>query len=348
MGFSEGNTTIVLGAGASSEVGLPVGQDLKNRIASLLNITYECGRRRVTGSGEINAAFKLITQRDGTQDINPYLYACWKIRDGMPQAISIDNYLDAHNEDPLMVVSGKLGIAQSILEAEHCSSIYLNPGDRQKTLDFAQLENTWYNKFVQLLTESLRAGDLAESMQNLTVISFNYDRCFEHFLFLAIQNYYQISKQKAAEALQGLQIYHPYGRVGSLPWQNEQLPVEYGSQIHPVTLMQIADQIRTFTEGTDPKSSEIMAIRSSVADCDRLIFLGFAFHPMNMQLLASQSENAPTASYGTALGLSRPDCDILHREISQLVGPEIERVELRNDLTCSQLLDEYRRSLTTL
>lgn len=348
MAFSEGNTTIVLGAGASSEVGLPVGSALKTRIASLLDITYEHGFRRTTGSAEIDHAFRLIAQQSGSNDINPYLCASWRIRDGMPQAISIDNYLDAHVDDELMVLSGKLGIAQSILEVESSSSICLDRREAQSMLDFSRLTDTWYNKFVQLLTENLRAQDLSESLSNLTVISFNYDRCFEHFLYLALQNYYRIDADAAAEALSNLQIFHPYGSVGSLPWQRQELPVEYGSQIYSDTLIQISERIRTFTEGTDPESSEIIAIRRSVASCDRLIFLGFAYHPMNMELLSTNSETSPTASYGTALGLSRPDCEILSREIRQLVGTEIERVELRNDLTCSELLDEYRRSLTKL
>ncbi|MBI1424776.1 MAG: hypothetical protein GC149_15125 [Gammaproteobacteria bacterium] len=349
MAFSEGKTTIVLGAGASSEAGLPVGRDLKSKIARLIDIKYKDGFSRTSGSREIDTAFRIKLQNENGRDLNPYLHACWRIRDAMPQAISIDNYLDAHANDELTVVAGKLGIAQSILEAEKSSSLYVNRREGREMINFDKVENTWYNKFVQLLTENCRVDDLSNNLANLTVISFNYDRCFEHFLYYAIQNYYRVNSTDAAKMLSSLSVYHPYGRVGSLPWQRQEIPIEFGADPHPQSLLDISAQIRTFTEGTNPDTSSIDLIRNSVAECDRLIFLGFAFHPMNMNLLSSEgAESAPKVSYGTALGLSNSDRDIVEREIKSLTGNDIKKVELRNDLTCSQLLDEYRRSLTSI
>lgn len=349
MAFSEGQTTIVLGAGASSEAGLPVGRDLKAQIARLIDIRYEDGFNRSSGSGEIDAAFRLRAQVEGRRDINDYLKACWRIRDAMPQAISIDNYLDAHADDELTVVAGKLGIAQSILAAEKSSPLYVNRYEGREMIEFARLEDTWFNKFVQLLTENCRLDDLTDSLSRISVVSFNYDRCFEQFLYFAVRNYYRVEAKEAAEILSDLSVYHPYGRVGSLPWQREQTPIEFGSDPRPQNLLDISAQIRTFAEGTDPATSNIDLIRSSVVNCDRLIFLGFAFHPMNMNLLSSEgADHIPRVSYGTALGLSNPDRAIIEREVKGIVGGEIKSVELRNDLTCSQLLDEYRRSITTL
>ena len=349
MAFSEGKTTIVLGAGASKEAGLPIGRELKSQIARLVDIRYEDGFTRASGSAEIDGAFRVSCRTEGTRDINPYLHACWRIRDAMPQAVSIDNYLDAHAYDRLTVTAGKLAIAQSILEAEKRSSLYIAQGRRGEMIDFGRMEETWFNKFVQLLTENCRASDLPTSLSNLTVISFNYDRCFEQFLYFALKNYYRLEDREITDLLNDFSVYHPYGRVGSLPWQRQQTPIEFGVDPTPQSLLAISTQIRTFTEGTDPQTSSIDAIRGAVASCDRLIFLGFAFHPMNMQLLSStENESAPRASYGTALGLSKPDRIIVEREIKGLVGQDIETVELRNDLTCSQLLDEYRRSLTSI
>ena len=250
----------------------------------------------------------------------------------MPQAVSIDNYLDAHAYDRLTVTAGKLAIAQSILEAEKRSSLYIAQGRRGEMIDFGRMEETWFNKFVQLLTENCRASDLPTSLSNLTVISFNYDRCFEQFLYFALKNYYRLEDREITDLLNAFSVYHPYGRVGSLPWQRQQTPIEFGVDPTPQSLLAISTQIRTFTEGTDPQTSSIDAIRGAVASCDRLIFLGFAFHPMNMQLLSStENESAPRASYGTALGLSKPDRIIVEREIKGLVGQDIETVELRND-----------------
>jgi hypothetical protein len=349
VAFSDGKTTIILGAGASSEAGLPVGRELKSQIERLLDIRYEDGYTRSSGSGEIDSALRLKAQAEGVRDINPYLRACWQVRDAMPQAISVDNYLDAHADDAPTVAVGKLGIAQAILEAERRSMLHIDRSAGREMVDFARMEDTWFNKFVQLLTENCRASDLPGSLSNVSVISFNYDRCFERFVYFALRNYYRMDEREAADLLSSLSIYHPYGLVGCLPWQRQQISTEFGETRRPRNLLEISSQIRTFTEGTDPETSNIELIRRAVADCDQLIFLGFAFHPMNMRLLSStDNDSAPRASYGTALGLSDADVTIVEREIKGLAGQDIDTVELRNDLTCSALFDEYRRSFTSL
>ena len=348
MAFSKGKTTIVLGAGASKEAGFPTGSELKVTIAELLNIRYdEFGDKLISGSREIDRAFRIMAHETGERNINYFLKACWQIRDAMPQSISIDNYLDVHADDIITIVAGKLAIAKAILSSEKSSSFYFDPRSNHM-IDFSHVENTWFNKFFQILTENCRLDSLSESLANVAVVSFNYDRCFEHFLFNAIQNYYRIKPQKAANILNALSIYHPYGRVGSLPWQKQEIPVEFGAEPNPRSLIHISQQIRTFTEGTDPKSSSIVGIRDSIVHCQRLIFLGFAYHPMNMELLGSkQNDFAPKVSFGTAKGLSTPDCKIVESDIRSIVGKEIISVQLRNDLTCSKLLEEYWRSLTT-
>ncbi|MCB1057990.1 MAG: hypothetical protein KDD11_21020 [Acidobacteria bacterium] len=345
MALSRRKTTIVLGAGASCEVGLPVGRELKGRIARLIDIRYEHGFKRISGSEAINSAFEAKVRMEGAGNINPYLHACWKIRDAMPQAISIDNYLDVHADDEKTVTAGKLGIARAILEAEGSSAISVNQRGGQEGFDFGRLEDTWFNKFVQILTENCRLGDLLERLSNLSVISFNYDRCFEHFLYWALRNYYRLGSDEVAEMLATLNLYHPYGRVGSLPWQRQETPVGFGALSQSQSLLSISGKIRTFTEGTDPEASDIESIRRAVRECDQLIFLGFAFHPMNMKLLSSTEDgSAPKTAYGTALGLSESDSQMIKEEVGALTGGEMRRVEVRNDLTCSKLFDEYRRS----
>ena len=50
----------------------------------------------VSGDRKIMEAFRLYVQQSETasKDINPYLRESWHIRDALPQAISIDNFLD--------------------------------------------------------------------------------------------------------------------------------------------------------------------------------------------------------------------------------------------------------------
>jgi hypothetical protein len=118
-------TVFIVGAGASQEAGLPTGAQLKKAIANKLNITYKVGVDPTspdTGDGAIAWALVEHVRKTGTGDINPYLYEAWKIRDAMPQAISIDYFIDAHGTNPGVVLFGKLGIAQAIIEAERKST----------------------------------------------------------------------------------------------------------------------------------------------------------------------------------------------------------------------------------
>jgi hypothetical protein len=121
-------TVVVIGAGASQEVKLPTGMDLKEQIATLLDIRFEDGLTKVSGDHIILEALRQHLRRpDGRPgDINPYLHAGWTIRDAMSQAISIDNFIDAHNGDEKIELCGKLATVRAILRAERSSSLYVD------------------------------------------------------------------------------------------------------------------------------------------------------------------------------------------------------------------------------
>lgn len=342
---------LVVGAGASKEVKLPVGAELRSRIAQALDIRYEDGLRQSSGDVAIDEAFRVIARERalGFVDINPFLHASWRIRDAMPQAISIDNFIDSHRDDELIAICGKLGIVRCILAAEAESSLHFNRPDSYAKIDFAAVESTWFNNFFQLITESCQAADINERLSQVAIVTFNYDRCIEHYLFGALQNYYGITSDRAAEALTHLQVFHPYGSVGSLPWQRGSGGIEYGATVGGRTLINASKGIRTFTEGVDPATSDIDSIRSTLRDARRMAFLGFAFHRLNVALLfpglsdGEQALNRP--AFATGFGISQADGQAIASELSRLGAIYHDRFQLRYDLTCAGLFREYWRSL---
>jgi hypothetical protein len=185
-------TLFVVGAGASCEAGLPAGNQLKHRIAQKLDIRFEDGSRLLSGDKDIVEALRSHVRRPSGQpgDINPYLHAAWRIRNAASQAVSIDAYLDAHQGDERMELCGKLGIVSSILEAESASK--LNSSQSSYPMDFRHLESTWYNKFMQSLSERVRKNDLSTIFNQVSFIILNYDRCVEHFLMHGLKNYFGI------------------------------------------------------------------------------------------------------------------------------------------------------------
>lgn len=192
MGTNQ-KTLFVIGAGASKEANLPVGTELKKLISNVLDIRFdEFGSRRISGDQIICDAFRVAVHNEPSSDINPYLYSCWHICNAMPQAISIDNFIDTHSNDKRIELCGKLAIVRTILDAESNSSMYLKQGYGIEKLEFQQFEKTWFNSFWQLLTENCKATELEERLSKVAFITFNYDRCIEHYLYHAFQNYYKM------------------------------------------------------------------------------------------------------------------------------------------------------------
>ena len=344
-------TVFVVGAGASKEANLPIGSELKKSIAKVLDIRFERGFQMVSGDHDIVEALRVAVAGSDPQSrgINSFIHAGWRIRDAMPQAISVDNFIDAHSGDKQIELCGKLAIVRTILEAEAKSYLFVEfLGDHR--LKFGQLENTWFHSFVQLLTENCQSSDLATRLNSVALVIFNYDRCIEHYLYHAIQNYYAMSASDVAHLLQGLEIYHPYGTVGSLPWLSRKNEIEFGATPYPKQLLELASQIKTFTEGTDELSSDVNSIRSIMKTSHKLVFLGFAFHRLNIELLLPKttSENPPTGRrvFSTAHGISKSDTDSISAELANRGELFVGNILIRNDLTCSQLFREYWRSMS--
>jgi hypothetical protein len=346
-------TVFVVGAGASKEVKLPIGSELKKSIAKALDIRFKDGYTMNSGDAAIYDALSTTAESSeppsrGVNPVTPYLQAGWRIRDAMPQAISIDNFIDAHKNDKRIELCGKLAIVRTILEAEAASTLFVNQQSERK-LNYSQLENTWFNSFMQLLTENCTFADLPERIASVALIIFNYDRCIEHYLFHALQNYYGISFTDAAQLLQQLEIYHPYGTVGSLPWLSSENAIDFGATPDSKRLLGLASQIKTFTEGTDELSSEVSLIRSNMKAAHRLVFLGFAFHRLNVELLLPDAMPADEPSeqrvFATGLGLSTSDTESISVELATRGSLTAGNIHICK-VTCFQMFGEYWRSMS--
>jgi hypothetical protein len=184
----------------------------------------------------------------------------------------------------------------------------------------------------------------------VSIISFNYDRCIEHYLFHTLQIYYGISKDEAATALTHLEIFHPYGTVGILPWQSSTGGIEFGGVPKTTELIEVANQIRTFTEGIDETKSNILSIQEIVLNAQRIAFLGFAFHPLNLELLYSGRGNIFSydcleSIHATAYGISPSDIEHIKNELHVYAQIELTDIHIDSKLKCSEFFYEYSRGL---
>jgi hypothetical protein len=342
--------TFVLGAGSSYEANMPTGNDLKVSIASSLAFKVDEFRRIVEGDDQIRESLHALGQRPGAaHSLADYYSAARRICTAMPQAPSIDNFIDSHRSNASVATVGKLAIASAILKAERNSTLYVSPDNMHNTVNFQSLANTWFNAFFQLVCLNAQEEDLPDRLSRVRVVTFNYDRTLEHFLYHSIQNYYGTKPERAAEILSYLSVLHPYGKVGTLPWQNEGTSVPFGGGIRSSSLMQVAETLKTFTEGTSEDGSQIEQIRNAVFEAETLVFLGFAFHELNLRLLFGAEKQTSIRHskqvFGTAMGLSESNKKAISAELANLGRFDNVQITLRRELSAAQLLPEYSRSL---
>lgn len=277
-------------------------------------------------------------------DANVYIKKAWAIRDAAPLSLSIDNFIDAHRGDAAMEKCGKLAIALTILDSERNSKLYTDPSHQMK-LDLSEIIATWYPKLFQLLSEGLDLSSIERIFENVTLVIFNYDRCVEHFLLQALRTYYVLEESRAKEIMRRLCVIHPYGMVGYLPWQDRS-GLMFGCGADHQMLLEISDQLRTFTEQfADHEARNMMT--EAIDNADNIVFLGFAFHEQNMALLKASPSRSSRKVFATAYGVSASDCEAIAADICSIYNSNRDqiRLEIRNDLKCVGLFEQYWRSL---
>ncbi|UCD08562.1 MAG: hypothetical protein JSU79_09400 [Dehalococcoidales bacterium] len=341
-------TVFILGSGASQEARLSTGVELKNKIAQLLDIRFEDLTRQISGDQVIGKAFSeyLRQQGEGQIDINPYLHEAWHIRDALPLAISIDQFIDTQRNNEKIAFCAKLAIVRSILMDERDSLLYYD--FPEVNLNFRNIEDTWYNSFFKIITENCSVDEIPERLQSIALIVFNYDRCVEHFLYNSLRNFYKLDSSKPAELMAHLKIYHPYGVVGTLPWLDREMAMGFGAEPNTTQLLALSKGIKTFTEGSDPKESEILTIKDCIRHASTIVFLGFAYHQLNMRLITPEEIDDGIGTrecYATTLGISENDSGVIEDQVKRMFNRNIT-VHMSNK-TCFQLFTCYWRSVSS-
>jgi len=340
-------TLFVVGAGGSKELGLPIGDELKDKIAAKVNIKFKDNHNRSSGDVDVYKAVHALMRERGERDGNPYYRAGRDIAAAMPQALSIDNYLDAHSTDQHVVDMGKIGIVASILEAERKSRLFVDPHSPDKH-DFKKTADTWHNVFCKMLTEGVRSDDLTDLFKNVSFITFNYDRCIEQYLALWLESYYRINESAARSLVKQMTIVHPYGKIGPLPWENPNTPVHYGADPERHDLAALAKNIRTFTEQVDDETVP-ERMKELVADAAQIVYLGFSFGSQNLDLLKPENATIYRHTYATSLGISPQNTQVIKLRLTRdffIHGQRLLNDAYFEESTCFKLLNDYYRVFT--
>ena len=334
-------TVFVLGAGASAELGLPVGTGLMRQIGTFLDRSSPSGKPGDEAFAE--ALGILATQQPGRQ--LEFLNAAKLISINMDQAASIDNFLHTHQTNGAAVTMGKLAICHSILEAEASSRLLTRRGPGQKVFLPTTVYDSWFRNLLHMIVATQKKEAVPTISNNVSFVTFNYDRTLEEYLFYALKLYFDLDDKAASALALNFKILHPFGRIG--PSGLEPDGVAYGAVSRYANLVRLTRNIRTFTEGVN-EEQHLLEIRKEISEAETVVFLGFAFHSLNMKILQPSGGGRASLVLGTAFGESESNRDAYVQEIRRMFsspdradGPVIKLENMK----CAQLLQDFSRTL---
>lgn len=246
-------TVLVLGAGVSMPYGYPSGGGLLREI--FMKTTENQWRDVILRLG-----------------FSPEELLNFRTDLHQSQKLSIDAFLEHR---PEFMNIGKAAIAMSLLDKEIADSFG----------DFGIRDKGIYHYLYSKLASSW------EDLKNnkITIITFNYDRSLEHFLFGALTKSYNKVEKEVAEAIQKyIPIIHVHGSLGPLPWQNESGSGYVRLFGGGIDAYQIGHKIRTAIENiiivseANPKTNEFQLAAKHLYEADRIYFLGFGYNENNL------------------------------------------------------------------
>lgn len=282
------STVLVLGAGASMPYGLPSGSQLMNEILNGISSEGAYLFRRLQDLG--NDSDEIASFHDNL------------LHSDQP---SVDAFLEHWDE---FLYIGKQAMAARLIPKESKSQF----AHRSKEGD------SWY----QYLLEKLSVASPDEFTKNkLAIITFNYDRSIEYYLFTTLKHRYNLQDKECAEIIREIPIIHVHGSLGNLPWQGSP-SMPYGQKSYKPNGNDIPDakiknatvQIKVVSEA-DKTSKEFKEAHQVMDRVEKIFFLGFGYYELNLRRLRIKSiTDSPYVDvYGTSYGMGNSDLEIIKK-----------------------------------
>ena len=253
------NCVLILGAGASAPYGFPTGKGLKSMICNNFDRIWE----------------KFMWDKSSTPISDDYLR---EQKEMVRKFVidfkkfdhdSIDLFLDIFKEHSDI---GKKAIYLTILQAETLNK------NRSKVQD-------WYTELFRLMIGT--SGNYFKiSENNVTIVTFNYDRSLENYFYNTFMDFTNsIGTKEKIEELKNIEIYHVYGKLADLPWESDNNSLDYGKDISMIQLNERKDNIKTIYERKE-NIKALESIVSSIQLAYKIYYLGFGFARENVEILS--------------------------------------------------------------
>lgn len=248
-------TVFILGAGSNISYGFPTGFKLLNEINESLN--------------NPNHKWWDIIRNLNIPEVDVISFKDELILSGQP---SIDSFLE-HRSEYLSI--GKIIIALAIASHEN----------QQRLTDLSVRESGFYHYlFNKLNTSKTEFPD-----NTLSIITFNYDRSFEQFLYLSLKHSWNISDDESRSIIDTIPIVHVHGSLGLLPWQGKPFR-EYSRTYSADDIQYSSEQIKIISEGIYT-SLEFKHAHELLLNAKKIHFLGFGYNSTNISRLNVESSS---------------------------------------------------------
>ena len=336
-------TTFVIGAGASRDLGFPLGDSLRDRIINTLDVddpNHSINFKDPSLSRILqDRAIKEVGEQQWVTQLEFYRDAATIIRNGLPFARSIDTFIDGLKGNDQIGFLGKLAITLAILRAEADSPLGSKTGSYSASREFRErnlkhLLGSWHVELSQILFDGHTVATLDSVFENASFIVFNYDRCLEEFLTISLMRRFSIERARALALVGKCSIIHPYGQVGA--FQSDEGGYLAFGQFQDHQVAAAASRIRTFTESME---SEVAAgIKSLVAQAEVIAFMGFGWLPQNMELLQVEEGNTNARwVYATMMNMEQGEIDVVIRQINQILKRDEDYYQTYDDSPVEEL-----------
>jgi hypothetical protein len=275
-------TLLILGAGASMPFGFPSGEALVNHICEMSNSDRPDVRAVISNDDD-----ELFTE--------------FKQALKNSGRLSIDSFLE-HN--PRYMSIGKLAIAAALIPCEIEQKLFEG--------------NSWYKTLFKNMNATV---DEFEKNQ-LTIITYNYDRSLEHFLITALHNSYEsVTYQDAYQMVSKIPIVHLHGALGDIPASVGDVRGfvrHYRAEPNTANVRAAAQGVKIIHEdiGNDP---EFAKANQMIDEAELICFLGFGYDETNLQRLNNRHKKGKPI-YGTTPGLGRVRSNWLARYLPEPRG----------------------------
>ena len=337
-------TVIIVGAGASYDVyGLPLGGELASNIAKNSNFFFERHSHRPT-RGDPDFFEEVLWRRFNTdhETLNKYTAAGQRLAQALSSTVSIDDALYLLSENDAAVTLGKILIMRSIQRAEAASQLAIDPRTTLLAEDAGKLG--WIEQIFSIAITNHKLSSIQHAFDNITFVIFNYDRCVEFYIYCALQRV-GLNSEDASEIVERLDIIRPYGSIGSiLPQAPNHL--RFGDKRY-LPYFNLIERIRTFTESDALHDRSTLVTKLSSA---RLImFLGFGFHPQNMELIGLEASHPVVGGrvLATMFGVHEANVLELRNEVGRKLRMSRDSVEAYA-MTSSEILKSLRPKISLL